>query len=195
MAKKDPRVDDYIKRAEPFARPILKHLRKIVHVGCPDVEETIKWQSPFFERKGIICFMAAFKQHCVFGFWKGSLIFGGKHKGAMRQFGQIRSMDDLPNDKQLIGFVRKAVQLNEAGVKRSRPRLRAKQKVRVPPDLNVALQKNSKARKTFENFSYSHKKEYVDWITDAKRDETRGRRLETAIQWLSQGKPQNWKYL
>src|SRR6266478_219735 len=77
MAKKDPRVDAYIKRAAPFARPILKHLRKIVHVGCPDVEETIKWQSPFFERKGIICFMAAFKQHCVFGFWKGSLILAG----------------------------------------------------------------------------------------------------------------------
>ena len=113
----------------------------------------------------------------------------------MRQFGQIRSMDDLPNDKQLIGFVRKAMQINEAGVKRSRPRLSAKQKVRVPPDLNVALQKNSKARKTFENFSYSHKKEYLDWISDAKHDETCRRRLETAIQWLAQGKPQNWKYL
>src|SRR5438132_13708949 len=107
--------------------------------------------------------MAAFKQRGVFGFWKGSLIFGGKHKGAMRQFGQIRSMDDLPNDKQLIGFVRKAVQLNEAGVKRSRPRPPVKQKVRVPPDLNVALQKNSKARKKFENLSYSNKKKYVEW--------------------------------
>jgi uncharacterized protein YdeI (YjbR/CyaY-like superfamily) len=195
MAKKDPRVDDYIKRAAPFARPILKHLRKIVHVGCPDVEETIKWQSPFFERKGIISFMAAFKQHCVFGYWKGALIFGKKNKGAMGQFGRITSMRDLPDKKTLIGFVRKGAELNEAGVQKSPPRPRAKQKITVPSDLRAALQRNAKARKTFENFSYSHRKEYVDWITDAKRDETRKRRLQTAIQWMAKGKPQNWKYL
>jgi uncharacterized protein YdeI (YjbR/CyaY-like superfamily) len=195
MAGKDPRVDDYIKRAAPFARPILKRLRKIVHVGRPGAEETIKWNFPFFEHKGIICFMAAFKEHCAFGFWNGSLIFGAKNEGAMGHFGQIRSIGDLPDQKQLLGFVRKAAKLNEAGVKKSRPRSRAKQKVSVPADLKAALQKNAKARKTFENFSYSQKKEYVDWIMDAKRDETRKRRLKTAIQWLAQGKPQNWKYL
>src|SRR5438128_5985706 len=148
-----------------------------------------------FERKGIICFMAAFKQHCVFGFWKGSLIFGGKHKGAMRHFGRITSMHDLPNQKMLVGFVRRAAELNEAGTRKSRPRPRAKREINVPADLKAALQRKVKARKTLENFSYSHKKEYVDWITDAKRDETRRRRLETAIQWLAQGNPQNWKYL
>src|SRR3989454_8109535 len=195
MAGKDRRVDAYIKRAAPFARPILKHLRKVVHAGCPDVDETIKWNSPFFEHKGIICFMAAFKEHCVFGFWKGALIFGEKHKGAMGHFGRITSISDLPNEKELIRYVRKAAELNEAGVKKSRPRSRAKQKINVPSDLKAALQRNAKARKTFEDFSYSHKKEYVDWITDAKRDETRKRRLHTAIQWLAQGKPQNWKYL
>jgi uncharacterized protein YdeI (YjbR/CyaY-like superfamily) len=195
MSGKDPRVDAYIKRAAPFARPILKRLRKIVHIGCPDVEETIKWQSPFFAHKGIICFMGAFKEHCAFGFWKGSLIFGAENKGAMGHFGRITSIKDLPNAKTLVGYVRKAAKLNEAGVKKSRPRSRAKQKVSVPPDLKAALQKNAKARKTFENFSYSHKKEYVDWIMDAKREETRRRRLQTAIQWLAQGKPQNWKYL
>jgi uncharacterized protein YdeI (YjbR/CyaY-like superfamily) len=195
MAKEDPRVDTYIKRAAPFARPILKHLRKIAQIGCPDVEETIKWQSPFFEHKGIICFMAAFKEHCVFGFWKGALIFGQENKGAMGHFGRITSLSDLPDEKKLVGFVRKAAELNEAGVKKSRPHTRAKQKINVPSDLKAALQKNAKARKTFEDFSYSHKKEYVDWITDAKRDETRKRRLQTAIQWLAQGKSQNWKYL
>ena len=195
LGKTDPRVDGYIVRAAPFARPILKHLRKIVHAGCPDVEETIKWNSPFFERKGIVCFMAAFKEHCAFGFWKGSLIFGSKHKGAMRHFGRITSIDDLPSEKELVGYVRKAAQLNEAGAKRSRPQLRTKQKLSVPADLNAALKKNAKARKTFENFSYSQRKEYVQWITDAKREETRKRRLQTAIQWLAQGKPQNWKYL
>src|ERR1700731_736585 len=190
MARKDRRVDAYIKRAAPFARPILKRLRKIVHIGCPDVEETIKWNSPFFDHKGIVCFMAAFKQHCAFGFWKGSLIFGAENKGAMGHFGRTTSIKDLPNAKTLVGYVRKAAKLNEAGVKKSRPRSRAKQKVSVPSDLKAALQKNAKARKTFENFSYSHKKEYVDWIADAKRDETRKRRLQTTIQWLAEGKPQ-----
>jgi uncharacterized protein YdeI (YjbR/CyaY-like superfamily) len=195
MAKKDPRVDAYIKGAAPFAKPILKHLRKIVHSGCPNVEETIKWQMPFFQRNGIICFMAAFKEHCAFGFWNGAKLFGKKNKGAMGQFGRIRSNADLPDDKNLIGFVRKAAELNERGEKKSRPQSRGKQKLTVPTDLKSALRKNSKARKTFENFSYSHRKEYVQWITDAKRDEIRQWRLKTAIEWMAQGKPQNWKYL
>jgi len=195
MAKKDPRIDAYIKKAKPFAQPILKHLRKVVHASCPDVEETIKWQMPFFERNGIICFMAAFKEHCAFGFWRGKEIFGKDDEGAMGHFGRITSTGDLPNAKLLSGYVRKGAELNAAGGKKSRARSRVKQKLSVPPDFKSALQKNAKARKTFENFSYSHRKEYVDWITDAKRDETRQRRLKTALQWLAQGKPQNWKYL
>jgi uncharacterized protein YdeI (YjbR/CyaY-like superfamily) len=194
MAKKDPRVDAYIKKAQPFARPILKHVRKLVHRACPDVEETIKWRMPFFDRKGTICFMAAFKEHAVFGFWKGELLFGKENQGAMGHFGRIMSMKDLPSDKELMGYVRKAADLNERGVQKKRTP-RGIQKVIVPSDLKAALAKNVKARKTFENFSYSHKKEYVDWIASAKRDETRQRRLKTAIQWLAKGKPQNWRYL
>ncbi len=138
--------------------------------------------------------MASFKEHAVFGFWKGALLFGSQNKGAMGQFGRIKAVKDLPRDKELIGYVRKAADLNRRGVQKKRAR-RGTQKVAVPSDLNTALQKNAKARRTFQNFSYSHKKEYVDWITGAKRDETRRRRLKTAIQWLSQGKVQNWKYM
>jgi len=195
MAKKDPRVDAHIREAAPFARPILKRLRKIVRTGCPQIEETIRWNSPFFDHKGPVCFMAAFKQHCVFGFWKGSLLFGKNNKGAMRHFGRITSMEDLPSERELIGYIRKAAELNGSGIKKSRPRSRAKPTLKVPADLEAALRKNSKARTTFENFSSSHKKEYVQWITDAKRDETRKRRLATAIKWLREGKVQNWKYL
>ncbi|HEX4638715.1 MAG TPA: YdeI/OmpD-associated family protein [Chthoniobacterales bacterium] len=194
MGKKDPRIDSYIKKAQPFARPILKHLRKLVHRACPDVEEKIKWRMPFFDRKGTICFIAAFKEHAAFGFWKGKLLFGKENEGAMGHFGRITSMKDLPNDKQLIGHIRKAAELNQRGTQKKRTP-RGKQSVRVPADLKAALSKNSKARETFENFSYSHKKEYVEWISGAKRDETRQRRLRTAIQWLNQGKPQNWRYL
>jgi uncharacterized protein YdeI (YjbR/CyaY-like superfamily) len=194
MAKKDPRVDAYINKAQPFARPILKHLRGLVHRGCPDLEETIKWNMPFFDRKGIVCFMAAFKGHCAFGFWKGELLFGKEAEGAMGHFGRIESLKDLPSDKEIIGCVKKAAEFNKLGVQKKRTPRRA-HKLNVPPDLKSALSKNTKARKTFENFSYSHKKEYVQWITDAKRDETRKRRLKAAIVWLAQGKPQNWRYL
>jgi uncharacterized protein YdeI (YjbR/CyaY-like superfamily) len=194
MARKDPRVDSYIKRAQPFARPILKHLRTLVHRGCPSCEESIKWQSPFFDYKGPVCFMAAFKEHAVFGFWKGKLLFGSEDKGAMGHFGRITSLNDLPSDKEMVGYIKKAADLNERGVQPKRAR-RGTQKVTVPADLKAALTKNSKAKETFENFSYSHKKEYVDWITDAKREETRQKRLKTTIQWLSEGKPQNWRYM
>lgn len=194
MANKDPRVDAYIKKAQPFARPVLTHLRKLVHKARPDMEESIRWGSPFFDHKGMVCFMAAFKTHAVFGFWKGKLLFGKEHKGAMGHFGRLTSVRDLPSDKQMIGYVRKAAELNERGLKRKRP-ARGTQKVTVPADLKAALAKNAKAGKTFENFSYSHKKEYVDWITDAKREEARTKRLKLAIQWLAQGKPQNWKYM
>ncbi len=194
MVKKDPRVDAYIKRAQPFARPILRHLRKLVHRGCPHCQESIKWQSPFFDYHGPACFMASFKEHAVFGFWKGALLFGNQNKGAMGQFGRIKSVKDLPVDRELIGYVRKAADLNRRGVQKKRAP-HGTQKVAIPSDLKTALEKNAKARRTFQNFSYSHKKEYVDWITGAKRDETRRRRLKTAIQWLSQGKVQNWRYL
>ena len=194
MAKKDPRVDAYISRAQPFARPILKHLRKLVHRARPDIEENIRWGSPFFDHEGMVCFMASFKTHSVFGFWKGKLLFGKEHKGAMGHFGRLMSMKDLPSDKELIAYVQKAVELNERGVQKKRTP-RGTQKVSVPSGLKAALAKNAKARKTFENFSYSHKKEYVDWITDTKREETRKRRLATAIDWLSKGKPQNWRYM
>ena len=195
MAKKDPRVDVYIKNAQPFARPILEHLRKIVHAGCPDCEETIKWRMPFFELQGPICFMSAFKQHAAFGFWKGKLLFGKEDEGAMGHFGRLTAIKDLPGEKKLIGYVRKAAELNERGFKKSPSRGGASRRLAIPPDLKSALAKNAKARKAFEDFSYSHKKEYVEWITGAKRDETRKKRLKLTIQWLAQGKPQNWRYL
>lgn len=198
MPKKDPRVDAYIAQAADFAKPILKHLRKVVHAGCPEVEETIKWGFPHFVYKGNIAGMAAFKAHCSFGFWKGALIFGterGEESEAMGQFGRITKLSDLPNEKTLVDYVRKAVELNEAGVKVPRPaRPKAPRTLVVPNDFASALTKNPKARKTFENFSYSNRKEYVDWVTEARREETRRQRLATSIQWLAEGKSRNWKY-
>lgn len=198
MGKKDPRVDAYIDNAAPFAKPILKHLRKVVHAGCPEVEETIKWQFPHFDYKGVLCAMAGFKEHCAFGFWKRALIFGNKKAEAegMGQFGRITSLADLPGERTLIGYVRKAAQLNEEGVKspaRTKPKKR--EPVKVPAYLMAALKKNAKARRTFENFSPTNQRAYVEWITEAKREETRERRLKTALEWIAEGKPHNWRYL
>jgi uncharacterized protein YdeI (YjbR/CyaY-like superfamily) len=202
MGTKDPRVDVYIARSADFAKPILNHLRDLVHAACPAAEETLKWRLPHFTYKGILCNMAAFKQHCAFGFWKGTLIFA-KSKGprnagveAMGDFGRIRSLSDLPTDKILTGYIKKAVRLNDAGIKLpARVRPNEKKELVVPDYFMTALKRNKKARTTFENFSYSHKKEYVEWITEAKGEEIRKKRMETTLQWLAEGKPRNWKHL
>ena len=202
MATTDPRVDTYIAKAPDFAQPVLKHLRKLVHSACPDVEETLKWSMPSFMHKGILCGFAAFKSHCTFGFWKGDLMFAGNGEArrladqAMGHFGRITSLADLPKDAVLTGCIKEAVRLNDAGIKKpAPPRPRTKTKVVVPDDLLAALKKNKKALTTFENFSPSHKREYVEWITEAKRDETRKQRLAKTIEWLVEGKPRHWKYV
>lgn len=193
MAKKDLRIDAYIARSADFAKPILKHLREIVHRGCPDVEETMKWSMPHFDYAGgPLAGMAAFQAHCAFNFWKGSLIVAGD-KEAMGQFGRITKLTDLPSDKALLGYVRKAAKLNEEGIKVVRPK-KEKPPIAMPSDLAAALKKEAKARKTFEGFSPSRRREYLEWIVEAKTDETRRKRLGTAIEWMAAGKPRNWKY-
>ena len=199
MGKKDPRIDAYIADAAPFAQPILKHLRTIVHKGCPQVEETMKWSMPHFDYKGIMCGMAAHKQHCSFGFWQGSeLALRGMDKSAdgMGHFGRITSLADLPDAETLIGYVRKAVALKDSGAKKPAQAKAKKQpgEVELPGYFTAALRNNKAAQQTFEKFSYSHRKEYVEWITSAKRDETRESRLATAIAWLAEGKSRNWNY-
>src|SRR5690348_10828913 len=159
MPKKDPRVDAYIAKSADFAKPILKHLRQLVHTACPDVEETLKWSMPAFMHKGILCGIAAFKEHCTFGAWKHSLIktklaAEDKNDEAMGQLGRIKSLSDLPPDKLLLAYIKEAVRLNEEGIKVERPKRPAVKKELVVPDyFSAALKKNKKALGTFENFS------------------------------------------
>lgn len=198
MGKKDPRIDAYIAKSAEFARPILNHLRKIVHEACPDVEETVKWSMPFFVHKGSVCHMAAFKQHAAFGFWMSELVVGRTaDSGAMGHFGRITSIADLPPDETLASYVRKAVELNDAGTK-APWRVRAKpgqaRPVAVPDDFALALKKSRKAHENFEKFSPSHKREYVEWVTSAKREETRQKRLAQAVAQIAEGKSRNWRY-
>jgi uncharacterized protein YdeI (YjbR/CyaY-like superfamily) len=196
MATRDPRVDAYIERSAAFARPILAHFREVVHDACPAVEETIKWGFPHFTYGGMLCSMASFKQHCAFGFWKGALVVDEGSRDAMGQFGRITSIAELPARKLLAGYVKEAMRLNEEGVKapsRAKPKA-PRAELPVPDDLAAALRKNRAARATFDAFPPSQRREYVEWITEAKGADTRARRLETAVEWMAEGKPRNWKY-
>jgi hypothetical protein len=206
MGKKDPRVDAYIAKSADFAKPILNHLRKLIHDTSPTVQETIKWSFPHFEHKGpadrsprVLCSMASFKQHCAFGFWyaDGGPMGGNRQAGeAMGQYGRITSLADLPKDKELVKQIKDAIKLHDAGVKpRAVARTTEKKELEIPGYFLTALKRNKKALATFEQFSYSNKKDYLDWIIEAKTDETRKKRLETAIEWMSEGKSRNWKYM
>ena len=196
MPTVDPRIDAYIEKSADFAKPILTHIRKVVHKACPDIMETMKWSMPHFDYKGNVCHMAAFKQHCALGFWKQSLLETDAfpaEKTAMGSFGRITSIKDLPPDKVMIKLIHQAIELNEKGVKIAKKPVEKKELV-VPKDLTSALSKNKAAKTAFDNFSYSHKKEYVMWIEEAKTEPTREKRLATTVEWLAEGKSKNWKY-
>jgi uncharacterized protein YdeI (YjbR/CyaY-like superfamily) len=201
----NPKVGAYIVKAQPFAQPILQHLRSLIHQACPDVEETIKWSRPFFEYKGVIlCNISGFKQHCSFGFWGeeiGAVLreAGVTGKDGMGSLGKITSLADLPSDKKMLGWIGQAVAFVDKGeytspiaarhtvVKPAKPDL-------ASPEFSAALKRNKKAESVFSAFSSSAKREYFEWIIDAKRPETRDKRIATAVEWIAEGKQRNWKY-
>jgi len=195
-------VDAYIAKSAEFAKPILVHLRELVHQACPEVEEKIKWGFPNFEYKGVLCNVAAFKQHCSFGFWKYSLMNDPKgilstrnEGGSMGNLGKITSLKDLPSDKIILGFIKQAVELNEQEIKRPvKTTPKGSKTIDTPDYLAKALKKNKTAYEIFENFAYSHRKEYIQWFEEAKTDETRNKRIAQAIEWIAEGKGRNWKY-
>jgi uncharacterized protein YdeI (YjbR/CyaY-like superfamily) len=202
----DPRIDAYIAKSADFARPILTHLRNIVHEGCPSVQENIKWGMPSFEYKGLLCGIAAFKQHCTFGFWKHDLVVpkpespgkparvDGDNKEGMGQFGCIRTLADLPPRRTLLAYVRKATELNDEGIKVPRKPKPPRKPLPTPRDFAAALKKAPGAAGHFANFSNSHRREYIEWILEARTDATRQRRIATAVEWIAEGKSRNWKY-
>ena len=194
--KTDPRIDAYIASRQDFAKPILSHIRAVMHEACPDCEETLKWSSPSFIYKGkILAGFAAFKQHAAFGFWAGSQILetGARQESAMGQFGRLTSVDDLPPRKELIALARKGMKLIDDGVKPVRNKT-AKAPFTVPQDMRAAIDANAAAKAAFDGFPPSAQRDYVEWITEAKRDETRTSRLAQAVEWMAEGKRRHWKY-
>jgi uncharacterized protein YdeI (YjbR/CyaY-like superfamily) len=208
MAAKNtnPKVDAYCGKAQPFALPILAHLRELVHKACPEVDETIKWSRPFFQYRGaILCNMSAFKEHCSFGFWGeeiGAVLREAAvlKEGSMGSLGRITSVADLPTDKQMLGWIRQAAAFVDSGQYTSPIAARhkvvkpARRSLETPAEFTKALRRNKKAGAVFAAFSPSCKREYVEWIVEAKRPETRDKRIATAVEWIAEGKQRNWKY-
>ncbi len=203
MGKKEKLIDAYIAKSADFAKPILVHIRALVHAACPDVEEKMKWSFPHFDYKGeMMCSMAAFKEHAIMGFWKASLMKDAtllekaRSEESMGHLGKITSLKDLPSDKKLTTYIKEAMKLNELGVKLpSKTKAAEKKELIVPDYFMQAIKKNKKALLVFEAFSYSNKKEYVEWIVGIKSIETRDKNIATAVEWISEGKIKNWKYL
>ena len=193
--KPDPRIDSYIERAQPFARPILDHVRRRVHAAAPDAEETLKWGAPAFTMGGrILLIMAAFKAHAALNFWRGEELRGDRSSsGAMGQFGRLTSLADLPADDELDSLIRAAAKLGNAGPAPRKVK-HAKPPAEPHPDFLAALDKAPKARTTLDAFPPGCRREYVDWINSAKREETRAKRIATAVEWLGEGKRHNWRY-
>ena len=192
---RDPRIDAYIERAQPFARPILEHVRERVHAAAPEAQETLKWGAPAFTLNGkILLMMAAFKAHAALNFWRGQELRRDAAKdGAMGQFGRLASLDDLPPDAELDALIRTAAQLSAAALA---PRTIKYDKAAAEPhpQFSAALDKAPEAKATFDAFPPSSRRDYVEWINSAKREETRAKRIATAIEWLSEGKRKNWRY-
>jgi uncharacterized protein YdeI (YjbR/CyaY-like superfamily) len=201
MGQYDERVDAYIAKSPDFAKPILIHIRELVHRAAPELSEIMKWGFPFFDYKGPVCQMAAFKRHCAFGFWrekmlhdpKGYLKVDGEESSA-GSFGQILSISDLPPEEVLIDFIRQAIAINEKGVKIEKKPAAPKPELAMPADFDKLLRANLTAMDNFEKFAPSKKREYLEWFAEAKSEATREKRIEQALEWIGEGKSRNWKY-
>jgi uncharacterized protein YdeI (YjbR/CyaY-like superfamily) len=193
---RDPRIDAYIARQADFARPILEHIRRVLHEAGPELDEAIKWSMPHFTYKGrLFAGMAAFKAHATFGLWQAGAVMGetGSEREAMGQFGRLTSVEDLPPEEELKALVRRAAALADEGPA-PRPKKPPKGDLPAPDDLNAALDANRGARATFDGFPPSARRDYVEWVVGAKRPETRAKRIAQSVEWLAEGKRRNWKY-
>lgn len=192
---RDPRVDAYIEKKGEFARPILTHLRDLLHNRAPAIEETIKWSMPFFTYKGeLLANMAAFKAHAAFGFWSRGELATGQEGEAMGQYGRITSRDTMPPDDILLAALDKALAMIDAGTKPQRAVKAPKAPAEVPEALAEALANDAEASARWDAFPPGCRREYCEWIADAKRDETRAKRVATTIAQTREGKKMNWKY-
>lgn len=193
---RDERIDAYIARAQPFAQPMLEHVRERVHAVLPNAEETLKWGMPAYMVAGkIVLITASFKAHMALNFWRGQELRGeAANAEAMGQFGKLKGMDDLPPDAELDRLIVEAAELAKSAPAPRKPKHEPKSEPRLHPDFAQALEAAPAARAILDSFPPSAQRDYLDWIAEAKQESTRAKRIATAIEWLSEGKRRNWKY-
>jgi uncharacterized protein YdeI (YjbR/CyaY-like superfamily) len=190
---RDPRIDAYIAKAQPFARPILEHVRERVHAAIPNVEEAIKWSHPTYLLDGkIVLGTAAFKEHATVHFWRGQELGLDAKPGAMGQLGRLASINDLPAD--LDAMIARAAELADSAPAPRKPKHEPKPAPELHPQFAAALEQAPQAKAALDAFAPSHRREYLEWISEAKHDATRQKRIATALEWLAEGKKRNWKY-
>ena len=193
---RDSRIDAYIERSQPFAKPVLQHVRERVHAAVPEAEETMKWSSPAYTLGGKILLMtAAFKQHAALNFWRGQELRGEQaNADAMGQFGKITSLADLPPDGELDRLIREAAELTQSAPAPRKTKHAPKLPPEMHPEFAAALAKSPKAKAALDGFPPSAQRDYLEWISEAKQDSTRAKRIATAVEWLSEGKRRHWRY-
>ncbi len=193
---RDPRIDAYIAKAQPFARPILEKVRERVHAVVPRAEETIKWGMPAYTLDGkILLITAAFKAHAALNFWRGQELRGDKaNADAMGQFGKLASVADLPSDSELDRLIKEAAEVAKNAPAPRKAKHGPKAVPEMHPDFSAALAKAPRAKAALDGFPPSAQRDYLEWISEAKQDSTRAKRIATAIEWLSEGKRRHWKY-
>lgn len=191
----DPRVDAYIAKQADFARPILAHLRMLVHAASPDIGEAVKWGMPFFTyRERNLCNMAGFQRHVAFGFWHDKVARDGASDEAMGQFGRIASLSDLPADAAIAALLAKAMALIDAGDKPRTGVREARAPLPQHPAFAAAIGADPAAAAVWASFPPGKIRDYCEWINDAKTDATRDKRIAQAVEWIAEGKSRNWKY-
>lgn len=192
MSARDPRIDAFIAKAQPFARPILTHLREVMHRACPGIAESIKWGRPAFLNEGrILAVLGAFKAHASLTLWKMGEAAGREEEG-MGQFGKLTSLADLPEDAELIRIIQAAASV--CAEAKPRPKKAPRPDLPVPEELAAALAASPEAQAVWEGFAPSHRREYSEWVGEAKRPETRAQRVAQSVAWIAEGKQRNWKY-
>lgn len=190
---REPRIDAYIAKARPFARPILEKIRERIHAVMPEVEEAMKWSHPTYCKDGkIVLGTAAFKEHAAVNFWRGQELGLDTRDGAMGQLGKLTSVEDLPKD--LDRMIARAAELSTRAPKPRKTKHEPRPQPVMHPEFAASLERAPKARASLEAFSPSAQREYLEWIAEAKQDATRQKRIASAVEWLSQGKRRNWKY-
>lgn len=195
MNEASENITAYIEKATPEFKEVMIALRSVLNNPNFDIKEDWKWGAPNFNNEGMICWLAHFRNHVGMNFFKGTLIkdkynlfthYREEKGNRQLKFSDINQI--IP--EQIEYYIEEAIKLNQENIKVVKKEIDTS----LPLDLETELNNNPKAKMFFESLAPSYKRDYIEWIEEAKREATRTKRLATTMEWLSEGKKKNWKY-